>query len=152
MLRFDSCFHGVTELQFRGIEMQNESLTTSDLNFPLDVTQLMELLPNSLLQVFRVIAFVYLILNQFIGNWIDLTGLVDGRDLVVIAANLQKILDGLPITTSVTFGLVRIVLPLSLISSRHLFILCTEFRMRWKRGTGWQNASWIRSAFHRWMN
>ncbi|KAK4012133.1 serine/threonine-protein kinase OSR1 [Daphnia magna] len=32
-------------------------------------------------------------------------GLVDGRDLVVIAANLQKILDGLPITTSVTFGL-----------------------------------------------
>jgi serine/threonine-protein kinase OSR1/STK39 len=38
----------------------------------------------------------------------ELTGLVDGRDLVVIAANLQKILDGLPITTSVTFGLVRI--------------------------------------------
>ncbi|XP_057379896.1 serine/threonine-protein kinase OSR1-like isoform X2 [Daphnia carinata] len=32
-------------------------------------------------------------------------GLVDGRDLVVIAANLQKILDGLPVTTSVTFGL-----------------------------------------------
>lgn len=34
------------------------------------------------------------------------TGLVDGRDLVVIAANLQKILDGLPTTTSVTFALV----------------------------------------------
>lgn len=34
------------------------------------------------------------------------TGLVDGRDLVVIAANLQKILDGLPATTSVTFALV----------------------------------------------
>ena len=38
----------------------------------------------------------------------DLTGLVDGRDLVVIAANLQKILDGLPTTTSVTFALVGI--------------------------------------------
>lgn len=32
-------------------------------------------------------------------------GLVDGRDLVVIAANLQKILDGLPTTNSVTFAL-----------------------------------------------
>lgn len=44
-------------------------------------------------------------------NWLIIlllfTGLVDGRDLVVIAANLQKILDKLPTTTSVTFALVR---------------------------------------------
>lgn len=34
-------------------------------------------------------------------------GLVDGRDLVVIAANLQKLLDGLPAMTCCTFALVN---------------------------------------------
>lgn len=100
-------------MQFRDLEMRNESLTTLDLNFPLDATRPTELLPNSLRQVFRVIAFHFLN-KSVIRNFVDLSGLVDGRDLVVIAANLQKILDGLPITTSVTFALVRIVLmPLS---------------------------------------
>jgi len=34
-----------------------------------------------------------------------LIGLVDGRDLIVIAANLQKILDGPSTTKNVTFAL-----------------------------------------------
>lgn len=48
----------------------------------------------------------------------SLLGLVDGRDLVVIAANLQKILDGQPNVNNVTFALVT--LPFSSIQLRIL--------------------------------
>ena len=89
------------------LEMWRGNLTTFDLSLLLDAILRTESLLNWLLLV--ILFFKWISCLKKMRNLINVSsilGLVDGRDLVVIAANLQKILDGLSTTNSITFVLV----------------------------------------------
>lgn len=73
-------------------------------------------------------------------------GLVDGRDLVVIAANLQKILDALPNTNNVTFALVKGAprsMAVQINPFTDSFLVIAEFRLYWQRSSWWQVGSFF---------